>query len=83
MTLLSDQERRLVVEAAFAGVNHGLLPQSRVILAALPLLVPDDTLCHLCQALLHAGLNEGSEAKQILSRIDLPQANTLSQLLDH
>lgn len=75
--MLTEKERRLVVEAAFAGINHGLQRQVRAILPALPLLVENSSLQALCRAVLLAGLNESALARQALADVALPEAETV------
>lgn len=77
MTLLTDSERRLLVETAFAGINHGLHRQVRAILSALPYLVADENTQALCRGVLLAGLNEPEQASRILADIALPEAEIL------
>ncbi|MDQ4428240.1 EscG/YscG/SsaH family type III secretion system needle protein co-chaperone [Yokenella regensburgei] len=66
-----------MVEAAFAGINHGLQRQVRAILPALPLLVENTSLQALCRAVLLAGLNESALARQALADVALPEAETV------
>lgn len=75
--MLTENERRLVVEAAFAGINHGLQRQVHAILPALPLLVENASLQALCRAVLLAGLNESTLARQALAEVALPEAETV------
>lgn len=84
MMLLTENERRLVVEAAFAGINHGLQRQVRAILPALSLLVMDASLQALCRAVLLVGLNEFDEARQTLANVVLPEpeAATLKTIVN-
>ena len=79
--MLTEKERRLVVEAAFAGINHGLQRQIRAILPALPLLVENTSLQALCRAVLLAGLNESALARQALADVALPEAETVKTWL--
>ncbi|KML18209.1 type III secretion protein [Leclercia adecarboxylata] len=79
--MLTDKERQLVVEAAFAGINHGLQRQVHAILPALPLLVENTSLQALCRAVLLAGLNESALARQALADVALPEAETVKVLL--
>ncbi|MGG1905377.1 EscG/YscG/SsaH family type III secretion system needle protein co-chaperone [Enterobacter ludwigii] len=79
--MLTENERRLVVEAAFAGINHGLQRQVRAILPALPLLVENTSLQALCRAVLLAGLNESALARQTLADVALPEAETVKTWL--
>lgn len=79
--MLTEKERRLVVEAAFAGINHGLQRQVRAILPALPLLVENSSLQALCRAVLLAGLNESALARQALADVALPEAETVKTWL--
>lgn len=79
--MLTEKERRLVVEAAFAGLNHGLQRQVRTILPALPLLVENTSLQALCRAVLLAGLNESALARQALADVALPEAETVKTWL--
>lgn len=79
--MLTEKERRLVVEAAFAGINHGLQRQVRAILPALPLLVENTSLQALCRAVLLAGLNESVLARQALADVALPEAETVKTWL--
>ncbi|ECX2002004.1 EscG/YscG/SsaH family type III secretion system needle protein co-chaperone [Citrobacter braakii] len=72
--ILTEKERRLVVEAAFAGINHSLQRQVHAILPALPLLVEDTSLQALCRVVLLTGLNEFAQARQALSDVALPEA---------
>lgn len=75
--MLTDSERRLVLEAALAGSNHGLLPQVRDILPALHLLVPDAGLRAVCRAVLLLGLGQPEQAQQALEECDTPEADVL------
>ncbi|WP_263070760.1 EscG/YscG/SsaH family type III secretion system needle protein co-chaperone [Enterobacter huaxiensis] len=70
-----------MVEAAFAGINHGLQRQVRAILPALPLLVENTSLQALCRAVLLAGLNEYALARQALADVALPEAETVKTWL--
>lgn len=79
--MLTDKERRLVVEAAFAGINHGLQRQVHAILPALPLLVDDTSLQALCRVVLLIGLNEPAQARQALSDVALPEAEIVKTWL--
>jgi type III secretion system SsaH family protein len=79
--MLTEKERQLVVEAAFAGINHGLQRQVRAILPALPLLVENSSLQALCRAVLLAGLNESALARQALADVALPEAETVKTWL--
>lgn len=79
--MLTEKERRLVVEAAFAGINHGLQRQVHAILPTLPLLVENTSLQALCRAVLLAGLNESALARQALADVALPEAETLRNWL--
>jgi len=79
--MLTEKERRLVVEAAFAGINHGLQRQVRAILPALPLLVENTSVQALCRAVLLAGLNESALARQALADVALPEAETVKTWL--
>lgn len=80
--MLTENERRLVVEAAFAGINHGLQRQVHAILPALPLLVENTSLQALCRAVLLAGLNESSLARQALAEVTLPEAEIVRTWLN-
>jgi len=75
--MLTENERRLVVEAAFAGINHGLQRQVHAILPAMPFLVENTSLQALCRVVLLAGLNESSLARLALAEIALPEAETV------
>ncbi|MFB5743994.1 EscG/YscG/SsaH family type III secretion system needle protein co-chaperone [Cedecea neteri] len=70
-----------MVEAAFAGINHGLQRQVHAILPALPLLVENTSLQALCRAVLLAGLNESALARQALADVALPEAETVKTWL--
>lgn len=77
MTSLTVAERQLLVEAAFAGINHGLLHQVRAFLPALPLLVADRDTCAICHAVLLLGLNESEQAKRVLASVHIPEADVI------
>lgn len=79
--MLTEKERQLVVEAAFAGINHGLQRQVRAILPALPLLVENTSLQALCRAVLLAGLNESELARKAIADVTLPEAETVKTWL--
>ncbi|BFT83954.1 EscG/YscG/SsaH family type III secretion system needle protein co-chaperone [Enterobacter ludwigii] len=79
--MLTEKVRRLVVEAAFAGINHGLQRQVHAILPALPLLVENTSLQAICRAVLLAGLNEPALARQALADVALPEAETVKTWL--
>ena len=70
-----------MVEAAFAGINHGLQRQVHAILPALPLLVENTSLQALCRAVLLAGLNESTLARKALADVALPEAETVKTWL--
>lgn len=74
---LSDEERRLLLEVMFAGVNHGLLAQVEGMIAVLPDLIPDPQQRTLCMAVLLAGLNQPQKAQQTLACVDLPEAEVM------
>lgn len=77
---LSDEERRLLLEVMFAGVNHSLMCQVHGMLPALSILVPDKKLQSVCLAVLLVGLNRPLKAVQILAGVDLPEAEILRAL---
>ncbi len=79
--MLTEKERQLVVEAAFAGINHGLQRQVRGILPALPLLVEDTSLQALCRAVLLAGLNKSVQAHRALADVAPPEAEAVKTWL--
>jgi len=81
MMPLTDAERRLLVETAFAGINHGLQRQVRAILPAFPCLVADENLRAICLAILFAGLNEPGRARQLLVGMEIPEADSLRSFL--
>ncbi|CNH40899.1 type III secretion apparatus [Yersinia massiliensis] len=77
MILLSAPCRQLVVEAALAGVNHSLLDDARIILNALPQLIPDPSVRLVCEAMLLFGLNQQEEALMLLASSSSKDAQTL------
>ncbi|AJJ63127.1 EscG/YscG/SsaH family type III secretion system needle protein co-chaperone [Yersinia aldovae] len=77
MILLTTSERQLLVEVAFAGINHGLQRQVRAMLPALPQLVADKDMQAVCLAVLLAGLDEPERARQTLADVNLPEAESL------
>lgn len=79
--MLTQKERRLVVEAAFAGINHGLQRQVHAILPALPVLVENKSLQALCRSVLLVGLNEYALARHSLAGVALPEAETVKNWL--
>lgn len=79
--MLTEKERRLVIEAAFAGINHCLQRQVHAILPALPLLVENTNLQALCRAVLLAGLGESTQARQALSDVTLAEAEIVKTWL--
>ncbi|EGY29855.1 type III secretion system protein, SsaH family [Candidatus Regiella insecticola 5.15] len=81
MTLLTQSCRQLIVEAAVAGVNRALLEEARIILEALPLLVPDAEVRLLCQSILLVGLGELPEALQLLEKSQSAEAQALRKSL--
>ncbi|EFL91874.1 type III secretion system apparatus protein [Candidatus Regiella insecticola LSR1] len=82
MTLLTQSCRQLIVEAAMAGVNHGLHKEVRAILEVLPFLVPDAEVRLSCQAILLFGLGESEQALQLLEKSQEPDALALRQLFE-
>jgi len=74
MSQLPTEYRRLLLESAFAGINHGLHHQVEQILPALPILIPDSALRTLCMAVLLAGLKDTSRATELLGTCTHPDA---------
>ncbi|WP_074013873.1 EscG/YscG/SsaH family type III secretion system needle protein co-chaperone [Candidatus Sodalis sp. SoCistrobi] len=83
MTMLADTDRRLLVEIACAGVNHGYRRQVRAMLPALPYLVPDESLRAACHAFLLFGLDEIGAARGCLAQATGPEAETLGAILQY
>ncbi|WP_148203664.1 EscG/YscG/SsaH family type III secretion system needle protein co-chaperone [Sodalis glossinidius] len=81
--MLSDTDRRLLVEIACAGVNHGYRPQVRAMLPALPCLIPDESLRAVCHAFLLFGLDEIAAARGCLAQVTGPEAETLKAILQY
>lgn len=81
MKMLTDDARRLVVEAAIAGGNHGLVSQVQAILPALPLLIPESNARAICEAVLLFSLHRHDEARTLLQGIALPEAAVLESCL--
>jgi type III secretion system SsaH family protein len=81
MTPIDDSARRLVLEAGFAAVNHGLAAPAAVVLDALPWLVPQEAPRALSRALLLYGIGRGDEALALLSARDEDAARELGRLL--
>lgn len=77
MTVLTAAERRLLLEVAFAGVNHGLLHQVNAILPVVPSLVTDTDACAVCTAILLLGMNTPEEAKRVLEHVNTPEAKVV------
>lgn len=83
MTMLADADRRLLVELACAGVNHGYRQQVRAMLPALPFLVPDESLRAACHAFLLFGLDDIATARARLARATGPEVETLKAILQY
>jgi type III secretion system SsaH family protein len=81
MTILTREERVLLVEVAFAGVNHGLKKQVSEFLPALQLLVPDEDSRMVCTAFLLSALGETERAIQLLEQCNHSDAPSLKQIL--
>lgn len=79
MSVLTSAERRLLLETAFAGVNHGLLRQVRAIVPVVPNLVSDSDACAVCMAVLLLGLDEPEEAMLALEHVNTSDANVVKQ----
>ncbi|MFT8211843.1 MAG: EscG/YscG/SsaH family type III secretion system needle protein co-chaperone [Symbiopectobacterium sp.] len=77
MTVLTASERRLLLEAAFAGANHGLLRQVSAILPVVPNLVTNADDCAVCTAVLLLGMNTPEEAKRVLEQVNTPEAKVV------
>ncbi|TDR76586.1 EscG/YscG/SsaH family type III secretion system needle protein co-chaperone [Paludibacterium purpuratum] len=73
--------RRLVVEAGFAAVNHGLQREMRTILASLPDWLDDPAVLAACQATLLFGLGDRAGAESRLDSADPVLCAPLRQLL--
>lgn len=79
MSVLTSAERQLLLETAFAGVNHGLLRQVRAIVPVVPSLVSDSDACAVCMAVLLLGLDAPEEAKRVLEHVNTPDAKVVKQ----
>lgn len=77
MSVLTSAERALLLEAAFAGVNHGLWRQVRAIVPVVPKLVTDSDDCAVCMAVLLLGLEAPEEAKRVLEHVNTPDADVV------
>ncbi len=77
MTVLTTAERRLLLEVAFAGINHGLLRQVSAILPVVPSLVTDTDARAVCTAILLLGMNTPEEAKRVLEHVNTPEAKVV------
>lgn len=73
---------RLVVEAGFAAVNHGLRAEMRDILAALPDWIDDPVQLARIEAILLFGLGRRSAAAVRLTTLDATDCGVLRTLLD-
>ncbi|WP_028534034.1 EscG/YscG/SsaH family type III secretion system needle protein co-chaperone [Paludibacterium yongneupense] len=81
MNAIDDDTRRLVVEAGFAAVNHGLSACATQVLEALPWLVPLPLPRAQSRALLLFGLGRRDEAFALLDSTDDIAARDLRRLL--
>ncbi|WP_252120349.1 EscG/YscG/SsaH family type III secretion system needle protein co-chaperone [Symbiopectobacterium purcellii] len=79
MSVLTSAERQLLLETAFAGVNHGLWRQVRAIVPVVPNLVTDRDDCAVCMAVLLLGLEAPEEAVRVLEHVNTPDANVVKQ----
>lgn len=72
---------RLAAEAGFAAVNHGLRPELRDILVALPDWINDPVQLACVEAILLFGLGQHTAAARRLSAVDAGDCGVLSTLL--
>ncbi|MBC8642803.1 EscG/YscG/SsaH family type III secretion system needle protein co-chaperone [Caballeronia sp. EK] len=72
---------RLIVETGFAAVNHGLRPEIRDILAAVPDLVNDSSQVARVEAILLFGLGHRRAAAARLTTLDVPECGVLRAIL--
>ncbi|WP_157112226.1 DUF1039 domain-containing protein [Pandoraea faecigallinarum] len=85
---LDAATRQHIVELALAGAQHGLATQARVILGALPSLVPHEEACLGLHAALLIALGDTSAARVCLTELaargqaDAPTANVLRHWLE-
>ncbi|WP_370819718.1 DUF1039 domain-containing protein [Pandoraea anhela] len=85
---LDHAVRQCIVELALAGAHHGMKAEARVILRALPSLVPQREARQCLNAALLIALGDTSAARDCLAELvargetDVPTANVLRHWLD-
>jgi type III secretion system SsaH family protein len=79
--VLTREQKRLLVELAFAALNFGMPGQATVIYLVLPLLVNDRESLVLCQILLLVGLGRNDDARQHIAQLPETRQRELLLLL--
>lgn len=79
-SVLSQSERRLLVESAFCALNHGMVMQAESIMKVLPWLIEDNETRIRCQILLLVGLHRMAEAQALFQQLPTGSSVDLAAL---
>ena len=80
ISVLSQSERRLLVESAFCALNYGMVTQVESIMNALPGLIEDNETRIRCHILLLVGLHRKEEAQELFQQLPPGSALDLAPL---
>ncbi|KLU21489.1 hypothetical protein EOS_35535 [Caballeronia mineralivorans PML1(12)] len=81
MTQIDRASRCLLIQAAFAAVNHRLKPQIEAMIVILPSLIDDERDRELCRAVLLYGLERNIEALSHIGERQDPEARAVRVLI--
>ncbi|BBE08344.1 Type III secretion system SsaH protein [Mycoavidus cysteinexigens] len=81
MTELARDIKRLLVEAAIAAPNHGLVAQAQGLLEVLPALGLEGETQALAAAMVHFGLRQPRTALETIKNLDDSCAQDLRQMI--
>ncbi len=81
MTELARDIKQLLVEAAIAAPNHGLLAQAQGLLEVLPALGLEDKTQALAAAMVHFGLRQPRAALNAIEGVEDTCAQDLRQMV--
>jgi type III secretion system SsaH family protein len=79
--VMTREQKRLLVELAFAALSFGMPRQAMVICTVLPLLISDRESLVLCQILMLVGMGRNDDARQHIALLPEARQGELLPLL--